>query len=138
MKYWCHTGDSQHTQNNPNQVLKVICTSSICSLLWYLGSTQIKWQGWWEDLLNYVFAHDSLTKIFCFKNKLWRVMKNGYCIIMWNRRDPRASEMKHHQTHQRLVFMQRRWYCVDNGDGRNSSYEFFLEKQIIHSNKYCI
>ena len=48
-------------------------------------------------------------------------MKSGYCTIMWNGRYRGASEMNHHQPHQRLVFIQRRWWCVYGGIGRVSS-----------------
>ena len=32
-------------------------------------------------------------------------MKSGCCTVMWTRRDPEASEMNHHQPHQRVVFI---------------------------------
>ena len=65
-------------------------------------------------------------------------MKSGYCTIMWNGRDRGASEMNHHQPHQRLVFMQRRWCCVYGEIGRESCImSSFRKKQTINSNKYC-
>ena len=48
-------------------------------------------------------------------------MKSGYCKIMWSGRDHSASEMNHHQPHQRPVFIQRRWCCACSGIGRESS-----------------
>ena len=48
-------------------------------------------------------------------------MKTGYYKVMWNGRDHWANEMNHHQPHQRPVFIQRRWYCVNGGIGRESS-----------------
>ena len=56
----------------------------------------------------------NISNIFHFLNKLWQVMKSGYCEIMWNGRYHKASEMNHHQPHQRPVFIQRRW-CVYGG-----------------------
>ena len=45
--------------------------------------------------------------------------------------------MNHHQPHQRLVFIQRRWCCVCGRIGRESSIiELLLENQTINSNKY--
>ena len=60
-------------------------------------------------------------------------MKSGYCTIMWNRRDHGASDMNHHQPHQRLIFIQRRWGCVYGGIGRESSImsSFWKNKQLI-------
>ena len=55
-------------------------------------------------------------------------MKSGYCTIMWNGRDHRASEMNHHQPYQRLVFIQRRWRCVCDGIGRESSIMSSFQK----------
>ena len=48
-------------------------------------------------------------------------METGYSRVMWNGRDHWANEMNHHQPHQRLVFIQRRWDCVNGGIGRESS-----------------
>ena len=39
-------------------------------------------------------------------------MKSGYCTIMWNGRDNRASKMNHHQPHQRVVFSQESDVCM--------------------------
>ena len=65
-------------------------------------------------------------------------MKNGYCTIMWNGRDCGASEMNHHQPHQRPVLIQRRWCCVYSGIGRESSIiSLHLENHTINSNKHC-
>ena len=55
-------------------------------------------------------------------------MKSGYCTIMWNGRDHGASEMNHHQPHQRQVFIQRKWCCVYGGIGRESSIMSFFQK----------
>ena len=63
----------------------------------------------------------NVTKTFHFQDKLWWVMKSGYCTTRWNGRDRGASEMNHHQPHQRTVFIQRRWCCVYGGIGRESS-----------------
>ena len=68
-------------------------------------------------------------------------MKSGYCTIMWNRRDHGASEMNHHQPHQKLVFIQRRWCCVCvylPWDWKGVLYyELLLENETINSNKCC-
>ena len=68
-------------------------------------------------------------------------MKSGYCTIMWNGRYRGASEMNHHQPHQRLLFIQRRWFCICGGIGCCVCgvlyYELLLENQTINSNKYC-
>ena len=53
-------------------------------------------------------------------------MKSGYCKIMWSGRDHSASEMNHHQPHQRPVFIQRRWCCAYGGIGRESSIMSFF------------
>ena len=45
-------------------------------------------------------------------------MKSGYCTLMWSGRDCGASKMKHHQPHQRPVFIQRKWCCVYGRIGR--------------------
>ena len=56
-------------------------------------------------------------------------MKSGYCTIMWNGRDNRASKMNHHQPHQRVVFSQESdvWW---NWKGV-LYYELLLENQTI-------
>ena len=54
--------------------------------------------------------------------------ESGFCTIMWNRRDRRASEMNHHQPHQRLFFIQRRWHCVDDRIGREFSIMSSFQK----------
>ena len=41
--------------------------------------------------------------------------------------------MNHHPPHQRPIFIQRRWWCVHDGTGRD---ELLLENQTIHSNNY--
>ena len=66
-------------------------------------------------------------------------MKSGYCTITWNGTDCGASEMNHHQPHQRPVFIQRGWCCVYGGIGRESSMmsSFQKTKWLIPSNKYC-
>ena len=55
-------------------------------------------------------------------------MKSGYCTIKWNGRDHSASEMNHHQPHQRPVFIQSRWCCIYGGIGRESSIMSFFQK----------
>ena len=55
-------------------------------------------------------------------------MKSGYCTIMRNGRERGASEMNHHQPHQRPVFIQRRWCCVYGGIGRESSIMSSFQK----------
>ena len=63
-----------------------------------------------------------------FLNKLCQAMKSGYCIIMWNGRDCGASEMNHHQAHQRPTSIQRRSCCIYSGIGRESSITSFFRK----------
>ena len=60
-------------------------------------------------------------------------MKSGYCTITLNGRDRGASEINHHQPHQRPVFVQRRWCCVYGGIGRESSImsSFWKTKRLI-------
>ena len=55
---------------------------------------------------------------------------------MWNGRDRGASEMNHHQPHQRLVFIQR-GLCIWWDCKGVLYYEFLLENPTINSNKYC-
>ena len=64
-------------------------------------------------------------------------MKSGYCTITWNGRDRGASEMNHHQPHQRPVFIQRRWWCIWWDWKGVLYYELLPENQTINSNKYC-
>ena len=64
-------------------------------------------------------------------------MKSEYCTIMWSGRNCGTSKMSHHQPYQRLVFILRRWCCLYDGIGRESSHELFLENQTINSSKYC-
>ena len=40
-------------------------------------------------------------------------MKSGYCTIMWNGRNHRASKMNHHQPHQRVVSQESDEYMVE-------------------------
>ena len=47
-------------------------------------------------------------------------MNSVYHIIMWNGTNHGAGKMNH-QPHQRLVFIQRTWYCICGGIGRESS-----------------
>ena len=70
----------------------------------------------------------NITKTSHFKNKLWWAMKSEYCTKIWNGRDCGASEMNHQQPHQRRVFIQRRWCCVNGGTGRESSIISSLQK----------
>ena len=63
-----------------------------------------------ENLLDHISICDSLLKHnenIPFLKPIVMVMKSGYCAIMWNGRDRGASEMNHHQPHQRPVFIQR-------------------------------
>ena len=68
-------------------------------------------------------------------------MKSGYCTIVWNDRDCGASEMYHHQPHQRPVFIHRSRCCGYAGicwDWKGVLYyELLLENLMINSNKYC-
>ena len=67
-------------------------------------------------------------KMFHFYNKLLWAMKSGYCTIMWNRRDHGASEINHHQPHQRPICIQRRWCCLYGGIRKGGFYyELLLE-----------
>ena len=50
-----------------------------------------------------------------------------YILNAWNRRDHGASEMNHHQPHQRPVFIQRRWY-IYGGTVRESSIMSSFQK----------
>ena len=65
-------------------------------------------------------------------------MKSGYCTIMWNGQDRRASEVSHHQTtpnaglHPKKVMLCIWW------DWKGVLYyELLPENQMINSNKYC-
>ena len=59
-------------------------------------------------------------------------MKSGYRIIMWKRRDRAASEMNHHQPHQKKVMLCIWW------DWKGVLYyELLPQNQMISSNKYC-
>ena len=54
---------------------------------------------------------------------------------MWNARDRGVSEMNHHESHQRLVFIQKVMYIWWDGKGV-LYYEFLLANQMINY-KYC-
>ena len=58
-------------------------------------------------------------------------MKNVYCTLLRNGRNHSASEMNHHQPHQRLLFIQR-WCYVYGGIRRESSImsSFWKIKQL--------
>ena len=61
-------------------------------------------------------------------------MKRRYYTILWNKRNHAASKMNHQQLHQRPVFIQRRWCCIYDGIGRESSImSSFPENQAINS-----
>ena len=93
-----------------------------------------------KNLLDRISTCDSLLRRnehVPFFKKLWRAMKSGYCTTMWNGRDGGASEMNHHQPHQRPVFIQRRWCCIWWDWRGVLYYELFPENQTINSNKYC-
>ena len=65
-------------------------------------------------------------------------MKSGCCTIIWNGRDRGASEMNHHQPHQRPVFIQRRRCFICCGIGKESSImSSFQKTKRLNSNKYC-
>ena len=68
---------------------------------------------------------------------MWQAMKSVYYIIIWNGRDPGTSELSHHQPHQRLLFIQRRFCCIYGGVGETSIMSAFWKNQMINSNKYC-
>ena len=55
---------------------------------------------------------------------------------MWDGRDHGASEVNHHQPHQKLIFIQRRWY-VYNAVGRESSTMSSFQKTTTNFNKSC-
>ena len=65
-------------------------------------------------------------------------MKSGYCTMMWNRRDRGASEMNHHQPHQRPGLHPKKvMLCIWWGQKGALYYELLPENQTINSNKYC-
>ena len=65
-------------------------------------------------------------------------MKSGYCTIMWNRRDCGASEMIHHQPHQRPVFIPKKVMLCIWWDWKGAlNYKLLTENQTTSSNKYC-
>ena len=76
---------------------EIICTCSVMLITLMFGF-HISWAK--KNFLT-VFPHAILylkiMKMFCFKNKMKWAMSG---------RDHRASEMNHHQTCQRLVFIQ--------------------------------
>ena len=55
---------------------------------------------------------------------------------MWDGRDHGPSEVNHHQPHQKLIFIQRRWY-VYNAVGRESSTMSSFQKTTTNFNKSC-
>ena len=61
-----------------------------------------------KNLLDLISACNSLLKRNENVPFLKQIVKSGNCTIMWNGRDHGASEMNHHQRHQRPVFIQRR------------------------------
>ena len=70
-----------------------------------------------KNSLGCISTWDSLLK--CNENILFLkqfVMngESGYA-IMWNGRGHGVSKMNHHQSHQRPVFIQRRWCCIYAG-----------------------
>ena len=76
-----------------------------------------------EKNLDYISSWDFLlkhNKSVPFPKQI--VMGNEKLIltVMWNGKDHRASEMNHHQPHQRPVSNQRKW-CVCGGIRRESS-----------------
>ena len=76
-----------------------------------------------KNLLDYISSWDSLpkhNKSIPFPKQI--VMGNEKLIltVMWNGKDHRASEMNHHQPHQRLVSNQRKW-CMCGRIRRESS-----------------
>ena len=99
---------------------------------WECKLVQLLWKTVWRllkkiknrtSLPDHISTCHSLLKRnenVLFLKQLWQAMKSGYCTIMCNRRDSGASEMNHHQPHQRPVFIQRRW-CAYGGIGRESS-----------------
>ena len=79
----------------------------------------------------------NITKLFHFKkqivtgNRKWIPFNNVEWKRLWGKRNEPPS------TTTRPVFIQRRWYCLYGGIGREFSYELLLENQMINSNKYC-
>ena len=89
-----------------------------------------------KNLLDRISTCDSLlkrTENVPFLKQIVTGNESRYCTIMWNGRDRGASEMNHHQPHQRLVFIQRRLCCVYDGIGRESSImsSFWKTKRLI-------
>ena len=86
-----------------------------------------------KNLLDHISACDFLFK--CNENILFlKQIVTGdekwiYCTTMWNGRDRGASEMNHHQPHQRSCIWWD-WKGV-------LYYELLPENQTINSNKYC-
>ena len=55
---------------------------------------------------------------------------------MWDRRDHGSSEVNHHQPHQKLIFIQRRW-CVQCSWKGVLYYELLPENQTTNFHKSC-
>ena len=65
-------------------------------------------------------------------------MKSGYCTIMWKRRDHGASEMNHHQPHQKAGLHPKKvMLCIWCDWKGVLYYELLPENETINSNKYC-
>ena len=64
-----------------------------------------------KNLLDHISTCDSLLKHnenILFLKQIVTADESGYCTIIWKGRDCGATEMNHHQPHQRLVFIQGR------------------------------
>ena len=88
----------------PDQALKIICTSLFMLITFMFGSHISK-----KNLLDHISACDFLFKCnecvpflkqIVMGSEKWKLYNNV------DRRDHRASDVNHHQPHQRQVFIQ--------------------------------
>ena len=85
-------------------------------------------------LLDHISTHDSLLKFnenapflkqILVGGEKWLLFNNVKCKILCGK-----QSKPHHQPHQRLIFIQRKWYCVYGETGRESAIMSFLRKVI--------
>ncbi|KAF6099802.1 hypothetical protein HJG60_011534 [Phyllostomus discolor] len=104
--------NNQHSNKQEIANILKISKSSVENYLYELGYVNcfdiwVPYKLSEENLLHHVSTCDSLLK--CNGNVPFLkqiVMKSGYFTIMWNERDRGASEMSHHQPHQRPIFVK--------------------------------
>ena len=119
-----HTEDRWHTQNIQIKCWKSFALTWLITLMFGFHISE-------KNLLGHISTCNSLlkhNKASCFLRKFWLAMKSGYCAKIWSGRECGASEMNHHQPHQRPIFIQTRWCCAYGGTGRESSLMSSFQK----------